>query len=95
VPLMGFIPSERFPSAEPCTKRLSFPLAVSDIACSCSEDQEVTMPRSFRALLPAKIRTRLEPNARAGRYSHGIFLSSDTAHLLRVPVARRPPRSAP
>jgi hypothetical protein len=32
------------------------------------------MPRSFKALLPAKIRTRLEPIARAGRYSHGISL---------------------
>jgi hypothetical protein len=52
------------------------------------------MPRNSRALLPAKIRTRLEPNARAGRYSHGIFISSDTTHLLRVPVARRSPRAA-
>ena len=58
---MGFIPSEPFPLAEPCAFRLPYPLAVSDIACSCSEDQEVTMPRNFRALLPAKIRTRLEP----------------------------------
>jgi len=81
VPLVGFIPPERFPFAEPCTVRLSCLLAVSDIACSCSEDQEVTMPRSFKALLPAKIRTRLEPIARAGRYSHGISYSSGTAHL--------------
>jgi hypothetical protein len=58
---VGFIPPERFPSAEPCTVRLSYPHVVSDIACSCSEDQEATMPRNFRALLPAKIRTRLEP----------------------------------
>ena len=34
------------------------------------------MPRNSRALLPAKIRTRLEPIARAGRYSHGILYSS-------------------
>jgi hypothetical protein len=27
------------------------------MACSCSEDQEVTMPRSSRALLPAEIRS--------------------------------------
>jgi hypothetical protein len=25
VPLMGFIPSERLPSAEPCTKKAFFP----------------------------------------------------------------------
>jgi hypothetical protein len=58
---MGFIPSESFPSAEPCALRLPCPHVVFDIASSCSEDQKVTMPRNSRALLPAEIRTRLEP----------------------------------
>ena len=49
-------PTERFPSAEPHAFRRRCPLAVSGIACSCSEDQEFTMPRSSRALLPAEIR---------------------------------------
>jgi hypothetical protein len=50
-------PTERFPSAEPHAFRRRCPLAVSGIACSCSEDQEFTMPRGSRALLPAEIRT--------------------------------------
>jgi hypothetical protein len=70
---MGFIPSEPFPSAEPCTFRLPYPLAVSDIACSCSEDQKATMPRNSRALLPAKIRTRLK------RCARGPILSWDSS----------------
>jgi hypothetical protein len=69
---MGFIPSEPFPSAEPCTFRLPYPLVVSDIASSCSEDQKVTMPRNSKALLPAEIRTRLEQCA------HGPMLSWDS-----------------
>ena len=78
---MGFIPPERFPSAEPCTVRLSYPLVVSDIACSCSEDQEATMPRNFRALLPAKIRTRLEPMRARADTLMGFLYSSETARL--------------
>jgi hypothetical protein len=50
-------PTEPFPSAEPHVFRRRCPPAVSGIACSCSEDQEFTMPRSSRALLPAEIRT--------------------------------------
>jgi hypothetical protein len=74
---MGFIPSEPFPSAEPCTFRLPYPLAVSDIACSCSEDQKATMPRNSRALLPAKIRTRLKPmRARADTLMGFIYSST-------------------
>ena len=53
----GLGPPEPYPSAEPYTSRCLNPHAVSDIACSCSEDQEVTMPRNFRALLSAEIRT--------------------------------------
>jgi hypothetical protein len=49
-------PTERYPSAEPHAFRRRCPLAVSGIACSCSEDQKFTMPRSSRALLPAEIR---------------------------------------
>jgi hypothetical protein len=50
-------PTEPFPSTEPYAFRRLCPLAVSGMACSCSEDQEVTMPRSSRALLPAEIRS--------------------------------------
>jgi hypothetical protein len=53
----GLGPPEPYPSAELYTSRCLNPHAVSDIACSCSEDQEVTMPRNFRALLSAEIRT--------------------------------------
>jgi len=35
--------------------------AVLDIAFLCSEDQKITMPRSFKVLLPAKIRTSRRP----------------------------------
>jgi hypothetical protein len=56
-------PTERFPSAEPHAFRRRCPLAVSGIACPCSEDQEFTMPRSSRALLPAEIRTRGRPKS--------------------------------
>jgi hypothetical protein len=76
-------------------KRLSCPHVVSDIACSCSEDQEVTMPRNSRALLPAEIRTRLEPmRARADTLMG--FRTLRQQHLpLRAPVARRPPGTHP
>jgi len=52
----GVHPAELFPLAEPYASRRRCPLAVSDIAFFCSEDQKITMPRSFRALLPARIR---------------------------------------
>jgi hypothetical protein len=57
-------PPERFPSAEPYAFRRQCPLVVYGMAFSCSEDQKVTMPRDFRALLPAKIRT---PKNRSSR----------------------------
>jgi hypothetical protein len=53
----GVHPSELFPSAEPHAFRRRYPLAVSDIALYCSEDQKATMPCSSRAFLPAEIRT--------------------------------------
>jgi hypothetical protein len=65
----GVRPAELFPSAEPYALRRRCPLAVSGIAFSCSENQKITMPRSSRALLPAKIRTR------ASRSSQGPMLS--------------------
>lgn len=40
--------------------------AVSDIAFSSSEDQEITMPRGFKVLLPARIRTPSRPGGRFG-----------------------------
>jgi hypothetical protein len=57
----GLGPPEPYPSAEPYASRRLNPHVVSDIACSCSEDQEVTMPRNSRALLSAEIRTCGEP----------------------------------
>jgi hypothetical protein len=57
----GVHPAERFPSVEPYAFRRRCPLAVSGIACSCSEDQEFTMPCSSRALLPTEVRTCLGP----------------------------------
>lgn len=53
----GVHPAEPFPSMEPYAFRRRCPLAVSGIACSCSEDQKFTMPRSSRALLPTEVRT--------------------------------------
>jgi hypothetical protein len=53
----GVHPAERFPSVEPYAFRRPCPHAVFGIACSCSEDQEFTMPRSSRALLPTEVRT--------------------------------------
>lgn len=58
-------PPEPYPFAEPHASRRRDPHAVSDIACSCSEDQEVTMPRDSRALLSAKIRTDGKPGPAA------------------------------
>jgi hypothetical protein len=62
-------PTEPSPSTEPYVFRRLCPLAVPGMACSCSEDQEVTMPRSSRTLLPAEIR------ASAGRSSPKSMLS--------------------
>jgi hypothetical protein len=59
----GLGPPEPYPSAEPYASRRLNPHAVPDIACSCSEDQEVTMPRNSRALLSAEIRTSGRPGS--------------------------------
>jgi hypothetical protein len=57
----GVHPSELFPPAEPYASRRLCPLAVSDITFSCSEDQEIMMPRGSRALFPARIRALSGP----------------------------------
>ena len=62
----GVHPAELFPSAEPYASRRRCPLAVSGIAYSCSENQKFTMPRDFRALLTAEIRTRRQPKPAPG-----------------------------
>ena len=85
----GVHPSELFPLAEPYAFRRRFPLAVSDIAFFCSEDQRITMPRSFRALLPARIRIPCpEPEG-----SRGSMLSWDfrlSRAIPRTPWNRLP-----
>jgi hypothetical protein len=52
-------------SVSPPRSRTSFDArslpAVLDIAFLCSEDQKITMPRSFKVLLPAEIRTPERP----------------------------------
>jgi hypothetical protein len=51
------------------------------------------MPRNSRALLPAKIRTRLKPMRARADTLMGFCTLRLQHHLLRVPVARRPPRN--
>jgi hypothetical protein len=84
----GVHPAERFPSMEPYAFRRLCPLAVSGIACSCSEDQEFTMPRSSRALLSTEIRTCLGPRPAQAAALMGVFapLQSDPrAARIRLP----------
>ena len=68
----GVHPAELFPLAEPYAFRRRDPLAVSDIEFFCSEDQEITMPRGFRAFLSARIRIRSGSEDPADRYSLGF-----------------------
>jgi hypothetical protein len=79
----GVHPSELSPPAGPYAFRRRGPLAVSDIALFCSEDQKITMPRSSRALLPAGIR------ARPGRSPAGSMLSWVSRRLFRARPERR------
>jgi hypothetical protein len=90
----GVHPTERFPSVEPYVFRRLCPPAVSGIACSCSEDQELTMPRSFRALLTTKIRTRHGP--RPGRVDAlmGFHASSEQSPHDAGPASRTHPSCA-
>jgi len=80
----GVHPSELFPSAEPYALRRQYPLAVSGIAYSCSENQKFTMPCGSRALIPAEIRTRRRPRPPSGRCSPGV-----QSPLQSVPVVPR------
>jgi hypothetical protein len=64
-------------------------LAVYDIASCCSEDQEVTMPRSFKVLLPARIRTPRSPEGDPGPLLSWAFWSSPE------PSSHRPGTSFP
>lgn len=69
----GVRPPELFPPARLSAGWRPDPRAVHDIAIFCSEDQKVTMPRSFRALIPAGIRTSPGPKSGESRCSPGIF----------------------
>jgi hypothetical protein len=51
------------------------------------------MPRNSRALLPAEIRTRLEPMRARADTLMGFCTLRKQHLLLRVPVARYPPRN--
>ena len=85
-------PPEPYPFAEPHASRRRDPHAVSDIACSCSEDQEVTMPRDSRALLSAKIRTDGKPGPAAAAALLGFSPFRSVNHRPgREPVARLHP----
>jgi hypothetical protein len=68
---------------------VSCPLAVSDIESFCSEDQRVTMPRSFRALLPARIRSLRPTEVECGSMLSWAF-SSHRVLVLRWRPSRLP-----
>jgi hypothetical protein len=68
----GVRPPEPFPPAKPDAGWHPDPHAVHDIASFCSEDQKATMPRSFRAVIPAGIRTPSRPKSGEGRCSPEI-----------------------
>jgi len=78
VPLMGFALQSFSPPRSRPPFDVTCLLAVSDIASFCSEDQEVTMPRDSKALLPAEIRTRVRNRSRARADALlGLFASPD------------------
>jgi hypothetical protein len=92
----GVHPAELFPLAELYASRRLCPLAVSDIAFFCSEDQKITMPRGFRAFLPARIRFPFPgPKTRWDRCSPGLFapLQSGSLHTAE-PASRLLPSCA-
>jgi hypothetical protein len=62
--------------------------AVSDIASFCSEDQRVTMPRGFKAVLSARIRSLHSTEAECG--SMLSWASSSLQSLCHVAVSRLP-----
>lgn len=83
LPFRAFPPHRARDLSVPC------PLAVSDIESFCSEDQRVTMPRSFRALLPARIRSLRPAEAGCGSMLSWAF-SSHRAPVLRLRPSRLP-----
>jgi hypothetical protein len=87
-------PTEPFPSAEPHAFQRRCPLAVSGIACSCSEDQEFTMPRSSRALLPAEIRTCRSRSCGRPMLSWVSFASPERSPQAAAPASRHLPSCA-
>jgi hypothetical protein len=90
----GVHPAERFPSVEPYAFRRPCPHAVSGIACSCSEDQEITMPRSSRALLPTEVRTRCGPRSAKADALMGFFASPKRSPRGAHPASRARPSCA-
>jgi hypothetical protein len=68
--------------------------AVSGIACSCSEDQELTMPRSFRALLTTEIRTRHRPRPGRADALMGFRASPEQSPHGASPASRTRPSCA-
>jgi hypothetical protein len=90
----GVHPSERFPPVEPYAFRRRCPPAVSGIACSCSEDQELTMPRSFRALLTTEIRTRHRPRPGRADALMGFRASPEQSPHGASPASRTRPSCA-
>jgi hypothetical protein len=90
----GVHPTERFPSVELYAFQRPCPHAVSGIACSCSEDQEITMPRSSRALLPTEVRTRCGPRSAKADALMGFFASPERSPRGAHPASRARPSCA-
>lgn len=89
VALQSVSPAQSRHLSAPC------PHAVFDIESFCSEDQRVTMPRGFRALFPARIRTRFPTEVECGSMLSWAFLSrrGPGSALAAEPVARLSPQS--
>jgi hypothetical protein len=90
----GVHPAERFPSVEPHAFQRLCPPAVPGIACSCSEDQEITMPRSSRALLPTEVRTRCGPRSAKADALMGVLASPERSPRGAHPASRARPSCA-
>jgi hypothetical protein len=88
----GVHPPELFPPAEPYTLRRQCPPAVPGIAYSCSENQKFTMPRSSRALLPARIRT---PAGRSRPEADALMGFSSPLQSVPIPPGGRLPGPFP
>jgi hypothetical protein len=84
VALQSVSPAHSMHLSVPC------PHAVSDIESFCSEDQRVTMPRGFRALFPARIRSLRPTGVGRGSMLSWAFSSrrNPDSALAADPVAR-------